>query len=170
MQENYYPVRATARSIGVSDSTIRKWTATYAEYLSPSATPETGKERLYTDDDVAIFNTVYILSQQGKIHEQILEAIAAGVQLEPPDEPIETKKTPPDEPKQPDSFTGFNQALQAYQANIDTLNGKIKALEDKLDSERAARLSAEIERAKLEGRLEELLKRPPSWWQRLLGG
>ncbi len=180
-----YTVRQVARALTRSDGAIRQWGKEFADYLSSNANPQKGQAREYTPDDYKVLATISVLSGQGESYEKIHEALERGTRLAPVDAPHEPLETAEKGDISPDVAQAFTTALTAYETRIGQLENRLEAEREKyqqlenelrerhaqeLGSERAARLSAEIERAKLEGRLEELLARPPSWWQRLLGG
>ncbi len=50
-----------AKRFGVADQTIKNWAAEFAQYLSPTATPEAGKRRGFTAEDVAILRAEKVI-------------------------------------------------------------------------------------------------------------
>ena len=62
--EGSYSVAQVARSLGVTAPTIRNWSAVYARFLSPQATPAPDEERQYDADDLAVLMTVKTLRGQ----------------------------------------------------------------------------------------------------------
>jgi len=84
-----YSVSQVARIIGIAPNTVRDWTARFAI----DAQPDAGEERRYTAGDVALFQTVKVLRDQGEPMKRIMPRIVAGERLEPPPD------TPPDRPE-----------------------------------------------------------------------
>lgn len=169
-----YSVRQIAKSLNRSDGAIRQWGKEFAAHLSESANPPKGHNREYTLADYKILATVSVLSSQGESYEKIHDALESGVRLEQENTPQEPLESAQKGDLSPDVTQAFTTALAAYETRISRLESRIESqrreYEQKLDTERAARLVAEIERAKLEGRLEELLAtKPPSFWRRLFG-
>lgn len=60
-----------ANWLGVSTSTVRRWSTVYADYLSHSATGGDGRHRTYSDLDARILAYVGSLSRQGLTEEEI---------------------------------------------------------------------------------------------------
>lgn len=126
-----YTPSQVARALGTTGTTIRSYAAEFAEFLSPSATPPAGKPRQFTDDDLAVLRTVYVMRRQLAPSEAILEALRGGVRLEPA-APAGAEDT------QAEAATGaFSTALALFESRLD------KA-ESRLEEERAARLAAEL--------------------------
>lgn len=53
-----YSTGPAARAIGVSDSTIRIWARSFAEYLGPAANPGHGAPRVFTREDLAVLSMI----------------------------------------------------------------------------------------------------------------
>lgn len=49
---------AVVATLGIADSTVRKYAEQYAEYLSPSGTGGGGKHRDYTDHDLRVLKLI----------------------------------------------------------------------------------------------------------------
>lgn len=67
-----------AKRFGVADQTVKNWAAEFAQYLSPTATPEPGKRRSFTADDVAIFALVHGMVGRGRDTDAAHAALRAG--------------------------------------------------------------------------------------------
>ncbi|MCB9454220.1 MAG: MerR family transcriptional regulator [Anaerolineaceae bacterium] len=63
---------------GIAQETVRNWTREFARYLSATANPETGRVRLFTDDDMKVFDLVNRMRQDNKAYEEIHVALIAG--------------------------------------------------------------------------------------------
>lgn len=179
-----YTVTQMARALSLSAGTIRTWTAEFADSLSPFATVEKGETRTYTEEDLAVFQTVKVLRDQQQSYEAIRERLQTGERLEPlesgqatgkPQEPTVTAAGGPSSLATADILERF---IVRYEAKIDHLEGQLTA-------EREARLTAEKEAARLAGKLEALEAarsspigekgqeggegKRPGWWDRLRG-
>lgn len=69
---------SAAKILGVSAQTIRRWTDEFADYLSGAALPDSGKNRRYTEDDLAVFALVNGMKDLGYTFEDIHASLAAG--------------------------------------------------------------------------------------------
>lgn len=58
--------------LGVSTSTVRRWSSTYGEYLSAGATGGEGRHRAYSELDARVLAHVGTLSKQGLTEEEVL--------------------------------------------------------------------------------------------------
>jgi DNA-binding transcriptional MerR regulator len=67
-----------ARRFGVADQTVKNWAAEFAQYLSPTATPEPGKRRAFTVEDVAILAVVHEMVGRGRDTDAAHTALRAG--------------------------------------------------------------------------------------------
>lgn len=62
----------------VSRQTVSNWASDFAEYLSPTATPEGGAHRKFTDQDMTVFALVADMRAQGGTSEMIHAALRMG--------------------------------------------------------------------------------------------
>ena len=154
--EGSYSVAQVARSLGVTAPTIRNWSAVYARFLSPQATPAPDEERQYDADDLAVLMTVKTLRGQRVKHPAIVQRLAAGERLEPPD-------APPPPPRassgriveQPPAPAGdVVRALTLYQGQVESLTERLIAAE-------IARTAAETELRLLRERMSTIVDREP---------
>lgn len=122
----------------VSHQTIKNWASEFADYLSPTATPETNKRRVYTDDDVRVFDLVSRLKKEGKVYEEIRGALGAGQRGDLPDMPHEIVAV-----SNGSALAMAHQHIMQLQAEIEILKG-----------ERDRRLAAEGQVMLLERQLE----------------
>lgn len=65
--------------------TIRVWAAEFAEFLSVTATPQDGKNRRYTADDLTVFALIAEMKGRAATFEEIHAALKAGQRGDPPD-------------------------------------------------------------------------------------
>lgn len=173
MPQHYYKTKEASEITGASPQIIRRYTATYARYLSTEATPGPGLPRKFTASDLKLIAYVYqMTSQQNLKHEQVLECLAAG-ELEQFDWQVPERE----EPAQADTETGTElvhvSALHAAQALWqDAQAREAQAIEhaDELQ-ERISELEREL--GKAQGALEAYKtqqRKPPGWWVKLFGG
>jgi DNA-binding transcriptional MerR regulator len=64
--------------LNVAPETVRNWTREFARYLSATANPEAGRTRLYTDDDLKVFDLVYRMRDENRSYEDIHASLLAG--------------------------------------------------------------------------------------------
>jgi DNA-binding transcriptional MerR regulator len=149
-----YTVKQMAEVARISDSSVRKWGASYLrEYLSAGANPATG-DRSYTDRDAAVFHTAGQLRTRKVPWEKVVEAIAAG-DLMPPKSPSDSQKTATESQEKGVVLAeDWKRMTQPFKDHIDTLKSQY-------EHERDARVDAEKELARLKSRgwLDRLLNR-----------
>ena len=63
---------------------MRQWTTQFSDYLSPTATPEKGRQRNYTEEDLSVFALVSGMKTTGSTTEEIGAALGSGQRGEPP--------------------------------------------------------------------------------------
>ena len=149
-----YTVSQIAHALKVSPPTVRAWARDYSAFLSSQATPAPEQERLFDDDDLAVLMTVKTLRSQREKHPAIVERLAAGERLEPPDAPPPPPRAPSgrivEQPPAPagDAVRAFQSALTVYQSQVTDLTNRLIAAEI-----RAA--AAEVELRLLKARLTE---------------
>jgi len=147
------------KHLDVSDGTIRNWSAEFAAYLAPGSQTNTpGEFRTFTPDDLIILETVATLRRQNKSYDDIQKALANGERLEVDAPPIDVK------PNQEAAL-----AIVAFQATLQNYENRIDKMQERLEEERAARLSAEIRAAQSETEVRLLRQNPLTWWQRMRG-
>ena len=62
----------------VSGETVRNWANEFASYLSVVGNPPKGKQRRFTDEDLAVFSLVAEMKERGATFDEIHAALAAG--------------------------------------------------------------------------------------------
>lgn len=62
----------------VSSDTVRVWSEEFSAYLSPLATPGTGKHRVFNDDDLKVFALVSEMRGQNLSYEEIHASLQNG--------------------------------------------------------------------------------------------
>ena len=131
---------------GVSRETVRQWTNQFADYLSPTATPEKGRQRNYTEDDLHVFALVSGMKTTGSTTEEISAALASG-----------QRGTPPTEA----------QVVPMSDASAATLRRDVAQLRQDLDTVRTELLLTQGENRLLKQQLEDKEKRIESLYIQL---
>lgn len=62
----------------VAPETIRNWTREFSRDLSITANPESGRNRLYDEDDLQILDLIHKMRESGSSYEEIHAALDAG--------------------------------------------------------------------------------------------
>lgn len=62
----------------ISHQTAKNWAREFASYLSPTATPDKNRQRVFTDEDVRVFALVHQFRLAGKFFEDAHAALASG--------------------------------------------------------------------------------------------
>jgi DNA-binding transcriptional MerR regulator len=63
---------------GVSSETVRAWSEEFSEYLSPTATPGTGKHRVFSDEDLRVFAYISSARASGMDTDEIHAGLRSG--------------------------------------------------------------------------------------------
>ena len=77
------------RLFDVSAETVRNWSDEFQKYLSVTATPGSGRHRLFTIDDMEVFALVAELKEKGMVYADIHAALDNGQRGEVPPTLIE---------------------------------------------------------------------------------
>ena len=176
-----FSVKQASTLIGKAPNTLRTWTGAdyFGPYLSPLANPGPGVERRYTEGDIRILRTAVILQKRGLSIADIIPRIAAGEILEEvsgeerfePREPREGRGGTPGSElakiDRADLSTQLELFVRPYETQISRLAAELDHEREELERERAARIAAELELARLSARMEE---RSKPWFKRLFGG
>ena len=68
-----------------SGPTIRNWAKEFADHLSPTGSPEAGKVREFTIEDMRVFDLIAKMKDQGKTYDEIHASLKAGARGDAPD-------------------------------------------------------------------------------------
>lgn len=71
-----------------SHQTIKNWTKDFSDWLSPTAQPDAGRKRVFTESDVCVFELVHRLKGEGKFNDDIKASLGAGERGEMPMMPV----------------------------------------------------------------------------------
>lgn len=145
-----------SRLFNISRETVRVWAREFNQYLSPSARPEKGQKRVYTDSDLEVFALIAEQKDAGLVYEQIHTMLQSGERGKAPDSEIvivagqETQKVvalqrqiidlerelqtaQSDRAMQAGQITELRQQLTAAQQEIKQLNREIGRLQASAD-------------------------------------
>ena len=159
-----------ADMLGCSVALIKKYEERFSDWLdTPPGTKGVAVAKVFLPEDVRTLTTIHAMRQEGisydDIQTQLDEALASGrynvVRLV--DEEGEGEGEEEGEAGSALVPAGqYALILGRYQ----TISEEVERLREDYESERHARVEAEVRAAKLEAQLEE---RSKSWWQRLRG-
>lgn len=120
-----------ADRLGLSGTTIRNYSRLWSDYLSPSANPEAGQARLYTEDDIAVIMTIAALRDNQATTDQIRAALDAGQRLEPA-RPPEADQPTADHADPDPQAAAAQQARAAVEAAAATAEKQIAIYRDRV--------------------------------------
>lgn len=80
-----YTTGTTATLLRVSRETVRTYAEEFAQYLSPMAAPGDKRHRQFTEDDLKVLKLVADLKRNGRVYQEIHEALEDGVRGDMPD-------------------------------------------------------------------------------------
>ena len=137
---------------GISHQTVKNWCKEFGDVLSPTARPESNKQRIFTDSDVMVFAKAHEMLKQGKNYADVRAALAAGQRGQIPDTSLELMPAPVSGQVLAlrETLTVLQEENRRLQSALDEQRGRDKLLEEKL-----AAAEAEIKLLNREiGRLE----------------
>jgi len=111
---------------GVRANTIRRWTETCEEYLSPGANPLKGKRRQYTVDDADVIDLVATMRAEDSEIGEILNALKAGKRGQWPRDAYETAEDAPGATQS--EITGKDKLLAELSHRVGVLEGKLELM------------------------------------------
>lgn len=79
-----YTTTEVATLFDIAGQTVRKYATEFADYLSPTANPEKGRARQFTDDDLEVYALIVDLKAQNRLYEDIHIALQRGERGDPP--------------------------------------------------------------------------------------
>lgn len=115
-----YTTKDIATVFSVSSQAVKVWAREFTEYLSPTARPEEGKRRIFTDDDLRVFALVRERTQRGDNFADVQFALKAGQRGEVPKAAAQL-------------VAGSPQQIELLNQEIEGLRNRIKALETDRD-------------------------------------
>ena len=90
------------RAFNVTSTTLRNWSAEFADHLPPSANPPKSETRSYSEEDVAVLALVAVMREENQPYAAIHAALADGGRLEW--SPEEEKPQPEEEEEEQQLF------------------------------------------------------------------
>lgn len=81
-----YTTKHICAYFDVTHETVKRWTKEFSDYLSPTALPDKGRQRQFTEQDVRVFSLVHGMKKQGLVFEDIHVALASGQRGDLPEE------------------------------------------------------------------------------------
>lgn len=114
-QHERYTTSQAGERLNIIPATIKNWANEFAAYLSPSATPEPGRTRMFTPEDLRVFATIARLRRSKTHIADIHHTLQSGERDELP--PAAGKAIEPHPP-----------VLLALKREITTLQGEIERL------------------------------------------
>jgi DNA-binding transcriptional MerR regulator len=142
------------KAFGVTASTLRNWTAEFADYLSSSANPPAGQTRQYSQEDAEILATVAIMRSEKRPYAEIHAALDAGDRIEwtPPEE----EGARPEDEEQETALVRLTATVARFEGQLEAVTEERDHLRNKLDEEQEARRTAENRAVAAETRAEML--------------
>ena len=177
-----YTPKQVADRLGLSGTTIRNYSRLWSDYLSPSANPQAGQPRIYSEDDIAVITTIAALRENQATTDQIRAALDAGQRLEsmrPVEEPPPADQSPDHDQQAADharaAVNAAESAIAIYRDRVTAVEARNQDLTDRLieAEKRAAAAEKELEVMR---QLYEAATSPaapgstrPTFWQWLTG-
>ena len=174
--QHYYSTKEASDVTGASKQIIRVYTVRYARYLSTEGTPEPGKPRRFTEDDLKLLAYVYQQTSAGNMtHEQVLDSLAQGAlerfewsaptSSESASVDTESAQSAPNALIPIERFQAAQALLMDAQRREQEAREQAQALQDKVNQ-------LERDLGKAQGALEayQTVRRRPRWWVVLFGG
>ena len=172
-----YTAGEAARVVGISVASVRGYSARFAQFLSPTASPGPGKHRVLTDDDLRVMRFVFHFTAQGESWDNVAARLARGE--------VATFDWVPPAPALSDQAQAQETALAAVPALLGSFLQRLederrhdldaaRAREDELTRqlldarERIGRLEGELAAVRTQTKTGEVSPRL-SFWQRLRG-
>jgi DNA-binding transcriptional MerR regulator len=130
-----YTTSNVATLFDVTQQTVKNWAREFAQYLSPTATPQEGKKRFFTVDDLEVFSLVHEYHKQRLSYEDAHLTLKTGQRGIVPDKANElSPATPPHILSQlRDEIVARDQIIKTLQTERDMALGKVHLLQDQLE-------------------------------------
>lgn len=141
-----YTIRDVATLYGITPENARQWAIEFATYLSPTATPSDRQKRVFTDEDMAVFDLIAKGKKAKRTFEDLHIALQAGQRGVAPQLPatdIQALAMVEGERRlvaQVDRLTGL---LAARTEQVDQLKADLAALNDAVME--STRLKAQVD-------------------------
>ncbi|HKI53501.1 MAG TPA: MerR family transcriptional regulator [Anaerolineales bacterium] len=148
MSESPYTTEIVKVYFDISEGTVRNWSKEFADYLSPTANPGGNRPRMFTADDMAVFDLISTMKATGATYKDIQASLSNGERGTIPEATADDLK----------SIVPAEQDRRLL-AEIDTLKIRLEEVIGERDTYRVevAELKAEIRQ--LEKRINEAQER-----------
>lgn len=112
----------------ISPQTVRNWSAEFGRYLSTSAAPGRGRNRVFSEDDMRVFSLIAAMKKAGTTSDEIHASLAAG----------QRGALPAMMPEQVQTLvmSDHAQAIQTLMQRLDTLEAEKLELQTNLQKSR----------------------------------
>jgi DNA-binding transcriptional MerR regulator len=140
----------------ISRETVRSWSREFAPYLSPTANPEQGRQRQFTDADLRVLSLVADFKKQGLLYSDAHAALQAGQRGDLPDTvhaivPGERNRLAEMEQQVRELRAALSEAIEDRQ----NFAGQVEALTKQLEQTRRELREAYKEIGRLEARMDD---------------
>ncbi len=153
-----YSTKHIIELFNISHTTVKTWSASYAQFLSDSAKPGENRHRSFTVDDLKVFSFVAYQKKRGVSHDEIFLSLANGERGELPPTHMEVSMTM-DSREQVMLLQNHVQQLQAeierlkpFERETIELNAVLRKTESDLEKTKAEIRDLYREIAQLEAR------------------
>lgn len=131
--DEFFTTHAVSDLFQVSTQTVLNWSASFANFLSPTATPGTGRRRSFTFDDLKVFALIHDFNKRGYNYEDARLALSAEQRGEIPDTTKAEVTIPSALVVQlRDEITNLRMHLRAAESERDKERGKVELMEKQL--------------------------------------
>ena len=163
-----YKSGQVAQLYNVTRETLRNWSETFRDYLNEDAQPGTGKDRIYTPDDLKVISLVAELRADNLSLPEIHAALRNGQRGEPPalspdelDELLKTKEEHPDTEELTSALVRATNALKLAEQQLEELENlrvEVATLKTTIEHQTTERTRLEKEIAALQEEVRGLSK------------
>lgn len=145
-----YQTKDVCEIFGISRQTVRIWAAEFAEYLSPSATPEKGQQRNFSDEDMAVFALVHEIKQRGGTYDNAHIQLRSGQRGEVP------SKTLPVQVESDTQLSSLRSQLTRLSNQLETIIIERDELRITASQEKALRQRADEQLKEAQKKIDDL--------------
>ena len=133
---DYYSTQDVCSIFKISHQTVKNWAIEFASFLSPSATPQAGKKRLFTVDDLRVFALVNEYRDRQFTYEDVHVALRNNQRGEVPSTMFDIVPAPPAElvTSLRLEVTHLREQLTAATSRGDEYKGQVQLLEKIVES------------------------------------
>lgn len=140
IEQMTYTTKEVRDKFGLSRETIRQYSNNFSAYLSPTAKPEKGQQRNFTDDDLPVLALIATMKAAGADSDTIAAALAAGQRGVVPSESQIALPSDAGSPALKRKIIHLTQEYEAAQSELLMTQGENRLLKQQLaDKERAIR-------------------------------